>query len=56
VSHEDVTLAVLLRQTQWLLDDVAHDLPPGRVTPDKARSWLGSWSLLPRSSGSRPGE
>ena len=27
-------LAVLLRQAQWTLDDVAHDLPAGRVTPE----------------------
>ncbi|MGH3930810.1 MAG: hypothetical protein ACRDTF_12615 [Pseudonocardiaceae bacterium] len=23
-------LSVLLRQTQWLLDDAAHDIPAGR--------------------------
>ena len=27
-------LAVLLRQAQWTLDDVAHDLPARRVTPE----------------------
>lgn len=26
---------MLLRQTQWMLDDVAFDLPAGRVTPQK---------------------
>lgn len=37
----DATLAVLIRQTQWLLDDVAHDLPAGRVTPDKGAELAG---------------
>jgi hypothetical protein len=41
MSHEEATLAVLLRQTQWLLDDVAHDLPAGRVTPDKGEELAG---------------
>ncbi|SFB51187.1 hypothetical protein SAMN05216266_11539 [Amycolatopsis marina] len=34
-APDDATLAVLIRQTQWLLDDVAHDLPAERVTPEK---------------------
>ncbi|SFB50421.1 hypothetical protein SAMN05216266_114185 [Amycolatopsis marina] len=38
---DDATLAVLLRQTQWLLDDVAHDLPAGRVTPEKGAELAG---------------
>lgn len=29
-------LAVALRQAQWLLADVARDVPDGRLTPDKA--------------------
>lgn len=28
-------LTVALRAAQWLLEDVAHDLPAGRVTPEK---------------------
>lgn len=32
---QNAALAVLLRQTQWLLDDAAHDLPAGRVSPEK---------------------
>lgn len=28
----DSQLAVLLRQAQWALDDVAHELPAGRAT------------------------
>jgi hypothetical protein len=28
-------MTVTLRAAQWLLDDVAHDLPAGRVTPDR---------------------
>lgn len=34
-ARDHLTLAVLIRQTQWLLDDVAHDLPAGRVSPEK---------------------
>lgn len=34
-APDDATLAVLIRQTQWLLDDVSHDLPAGRVTPER---------------------
>jgi hypothetical protein len=31
----ETTLAVLLRLVQWHLDDVAHDLPAGRVTAEQ---------------------
>ncbi len=31
----DSQLAVLLRQTQWALDEAAHDFPTGRVTPTR---------------------
>lgn len=31
----DPALAVLLRETQWLLDDVAHDLPAGNLDAAK---------------------
>ncbi len=31
VCVTDSQLAVLFRQTQWLLDDAAHDFPAGRV-------------------------
>lgn len=34
-------LVVLLRQTQWLLDDVAHDLPAGRLTEAKRAELAG---------------
>lgn len=34
-SSEDCRLGVLLRQTQWLLDDAAHDIPAGRYHPSK---------------------
>lgn len=36
-----VTLAVLVRQTQWLLDDAARDLPAGRYSPEKAAELAG---------------
>ncbi|MGH3904479.1 MAG: hypothetical protein ACRDTE_09865 [Pseudonocardiaceae bacterium] len=26
---------MLLRQTQWALDEAAHDFPAGRVTPSR---------------------
>ncbi|MGH8573394.1 MAG: hypothetical protein ACREX8_12590 [Gammaproteobacteria bacterium] len=31
----DSQLAVLLRQTQWALDDAAHDFPAGRVSAQR---------------------
>jgi hypothetical protein len=34
--NEDTTLAVVLRQTQWLLADAARDVPAGRFTPERA--------------------
>lgn len=34
-STIDRQLAVLLRQTQWLLDDAAHDIPAGRYQQTK---------------------
>lgn len=38
VTSRNATLACLLRQTQWKLDDVAHDLPAGRCSEaDRAR-------------------
>lgn len=30
MNPEDRTLVVLLLRMQWLLDDVAHDIPAGR--------------------------
>lgn len=29
----DAQLAILLRETQWTIGDMAYDLPSGRVTP-----------------------
>jgi hypothetical protein len=31
----DRQLGILLRQTQWLLDDAAHHIPAGRYHPSK---------------------
>jgi predicted RNA-binding protein associated with RNAse of E/G family len=35
MTEEEGQLAVLLRQTQWLLDDLAYALPAGRVSAAK---------------------
>lgn len=35
INSVDRQLGVLLRQTQWLLDDAAHDIPAGRYHPNK---------------------
>ncbi|MCA1673219.1 MAG: hypothetical protein LC799_13820 [Actinobacteria bacterium] len=35
INSVDSQLGVLLRQTQWLLDDAAHDIPAGRYHPSK---------------------
>ena len=34
MSSRNAALAVLLRQTQWALDEVAHDLPAGRCSSE----------------------
>ena len=35
INSVDSQLGVLLRQTQWLLDDAAHDIPAGRYHPGR---------------------
>lgn len=35
INPVDRKLTVLLRQTQWLLDDAASDIPAGRYTSNK---------------------
>lgn len=35
INSVDSRLGILLRQTQWLLDDAAHDIPAGRYHPSK---------------------
>lgn len=35
INSVDLQLGVLLRQTQWLLDDAAHDIPAGRYHPSQ---------------------
>lgn len=36
MTAPDASLAVLLRQAQWLLDDVARQVSAGQLTPMKA--------------------
>jgi immunity protein Imm1 of predicted polymorphic toxin system len=36
-SADGARLAVVLRSAQWTLDDLAHDLPAGRCTPQRLR-------------------
>jgi hypothetical protein len=35
--EEDSRLAGELRTTQWACDDLAHELPAGRATPEQMR-------------------
>lgn len=35
INPVESQLSVLLRQTQWLLDDAAHDIPAGRYHLDQ---------------------
>ena len=42
----DSQLAVLLRQTQWALDDAAHDFPAGRITPRRREELAGTLEAL----------
>ncbi|MGH3906968.1 MAG: hypothetical protein ACRDTE_22730 [Pseudonocardiaceae bacterium] len=42
----DSQLAVLLRQTQWVLDEAAHDFPAGRVTPQRREELAASLAGL----------
>lgn len=36
MTDDERALTVLLRQTQWALDDAARDLPAGRLTAEKS--------------------
>ena len=42
----DPQLAVLLRQTQWALDEAAHDFPAGRCTAQRREELAGSLEAL----------
>lgn len=42
----DSQLAVLLRQTQWTLDEAAHDFPAGRCTPQRRKELAGTLEAL----------
>lgn len=42
----DSQLAVLLRQTQWALDEAAHDFPAGRATPQRREELAGTLEAL----------
>ena len=42
----DSQLAVVLRQTQWALDEAAHDFPAGRVTPQRREELAGTLEAL----------
>jgi hypothetical protein len=42
----DSQLAVLLRQTQWTLDDAAHDIGAGRATPQGRAELAASLETL----------
>lgn len=42
----DSQLAVLLRQTQWALDEAAHDFPAGRATPGRREQLAGTLEAL----------
>lgn len=51
----DSQLAVLLLQTQWALDEAAHDFPTGRVTPTRCEELaviLESLAVIVRASAS----
>lgn len=48
-------LAVVLRQTQWLLADAARDVPAGQLTPERAEELaciLDDLATLVRKHGS----
>ncbi len=42
----DSQLAVLLRQTQWALDEAAHDFPAGRVTAQRREELAATLDAL----------
>ncbi|HEX2300866.1 MAG TPA: hypothetical protein VHH34_20555 [Pseudonocardiaceae bacterium] len=42
----DCQLAVLLRQTQWALDEAAHDVGAGRATPQEREELAGRLEAL----------
>ena len=59
-SEDGGHLAVVLRQVQWTLDDLAHDLPAGRVVPQRLRELAITLRRLAvhldSTSGTVPGE
>lgn len=46
IGVTDSQLAVLLRQTQWALDDAAHDFPAGRVSAARRAELAGTLEAL----------
>lgn len=42
----DSQLAILLRQTQWALDDAAHDFPAGRASAQRREELAESLEAL----------
>lgn len=58
MTSEVAALAVLLRKTQWLLDDVAHEVAAGRGTAldlQQIASTLDEVTLLLRENSCLPG-
>lgn len=49
-------LAVVLRTAQWGLDDVAHDLPMRRVTPERLDELANVLEVLARLLRTRSGQ
>lgn len=46
VPNNDKALATVLRMATWALDDVARDLPAGRMTAERCAETIESLELL----------
>lgn len=46
MTPEDRALVVVLRRTQWLLDDAAHDIPGNRYSPQQSEELASTLSKL----------
>jgi len=51
MSEESRSLAVLLRQAQWALDDAAFDIGAGRSTPEQRAALAHALTQLAQALG-----
>jgi hypothetical protein len=53
MTPEDRALVVVLRETQWLLDDAAHEIPSDRYSTEKCLQLAEMLTTLATLVGNR---